>query len=79
MNLNIKGKVFNLPLDISTYYDQDVNCTYFVFQDEAEWDKFHENILRTLCIKYLSEVGLHYACMAFFLDGTTFPEGIFIN
>ncbi len=79
MNLNIKGKVFNLPLDISTYYDQEVNCTYFVFKDEAEWDKLHKNILRTLCIKYLSEVGLHYACMAFFLDGTTFPEGIFIN
>ena len=33
MNLNIKGKVFNLPLDISTYYDQDVNCTYWLLDN----------------------------------------------
>ena len=24
-------------------------------------------------------IGLRYTYMAFFLDGTTFPEGIFIN
>ncbi len=79
MNLNIKGKVFNLPLDIDIYYEKEVNVTYFKFQDMAEWNKFHENILQTLRIENLNNVGLRYTYMAFFLDGTTFPEGIFIN
>ena len=56
MNLNIKGKVFNLPLDIDIYHDKEVNCTYFAFKDELYWEKFHDNILQTLRIKNLNKV-----------------------
>lgn len=79
MNLNIKGKVFNLPLDIHIRYDEEVNCTFFRFQDVSEWDKFHTNILKTLKISDLNKVGLGFSYSAFYLNGTTFPEGIFIN
>ena len=79
MNLNIKGKVFNLPLDIDIYHDKEVNCTYFAFKDELYWEKFHDNILQTLRIKNLNKVGLRFSYSAFYLNGTTFPEGIFIN
>ena len=79
MNLNIKGKVFNLPLDIDIYYEKEVNVTYFKFQDMAEWNKFHENILQTLRIENPNNVEQKHTHKAFFSDGKTFPEGICIN
>lgn len=79
MDLHINGKVFNLPLDVKIYYDKELNCVYVLFEEIEMWRKFEENMLKTLLIKHINELGLHSTNLGFYRDGTTLPSNVFIQ
>lgn len=79
MNINISGKVFNLPVSTRVHYDKKLNCIYVVISDDKESGVLVELIKNTFKVKYLSDIGLIEGVSGFFCEGANFPEHIYIQ